>query len=140
MIYIHLRKLGLFFEIGILTHLKTLPKYWKRKKSKRIGFLGQKAHPVVAMANRFNRLGNRSTGFPCPVEVRSRETKNFLSLPVASSSRSSLTLCPVEVRSMSGRSPVEATVTCYALNAPTASDPVDPLLVRSRLLSVVFVS
>ncbi|RVW71171.1 Retrovirus-related Pol polyprotein from transposon RE1 [Vitis vinifera] len=62
--------------------------------------------------------------------------KNLLSLPVVSSSRSSLTPCPVEVRSKS----VEATVTCYALNAPTASDPVDPLLVRSRLLSVVFVS
>ncbi|RVW70631.1 hypothetical protein CK203_056516 [Vitis vinifera] len=83
------------------------------------------------------------TGQPVSL-VRSRSGrgrhKNLLSLPVASSSRSSLTPCPVEVRSRSGRSPVEATITCYALNAPTASDPVDPLLVRSRLLSAVFVS
>ena len=33
---------------------------------------------------------------------------------------------PVEVRSSTGRGPVEATVTCHALNAPTASEPVDP--------------
>ena len=49
-------------------------------------------------------------------------------------------LLPVEVRSMINRGPVEATVTCHALNAPTAGDPVDLLLVRSRLLSAVFVS
>ena len=35
-------------------------------------------------------------------------------------------LLPVEVRSMINRGPVEATVTCHALNAPTASEPVDP--------------
>ncbi|RVW28788.1 hypothetical protein CK203_108262 [Vitis vinifera] len=57
--------------------------------------------------------------------VRSRSGrgrhKNLLSLLVAFSSRSSLTL----VRSRSCRGPVEATITCHALNAPTASDPVD---------------
>ena len=31
----------------------------------------------------------------------------------------------VEVRSRTGRGPIEATVTCHALNAPTVSEPVD---------------
>ena len=35
-------------------------------------------------------------------------------------------LFPVEVQSRSSRGPVEATVTCHALNALTASEPVDP--------------
>ncbi|RVW93943.1 Retrovirus-related Pol polyprotein from transposon RE1 [Vitis vinifera] len=55
------------------------------------------------MANRLNRLGNRSTGCPCPVEV--------------------------EVRSMSGRGPVEATVTCQAFNA-------QQLVIRSSSSSI----
>ncbi|KAL6328444.1 hypothetical protein AAG906_038319 [Vitis piasezkii] len=46
--------------------------------------------------------------------VRLREVKIF-SLLVAFSSRS-----------RTGRGQVEATVTCHALNAPTASEPVDP--------------
>ena len=94
-----------------------------------IGFQGQNAHPIEAMANRLNRLGNRLSGFPCPVEVRSREAQK------PSLSPSSF-LFPIEPHPC----PVEATVTCHALNALTASDPVDPLLVRSRLLSAVFVS
>ncbi|RVW62830.1 putative mitochondrial protein [Vitis vinifera] len=52
------------------------------------------------MANRLNRLGNRSTGFPCPVEVRSREAQK------SSLSPSSL-LFPVEPHPLSGRGPVE---------------------------------
>ena len=35
-------------------------------------------------------------------------------------------LFPVDVRSRTSRGPVEATVTCHVLNAPTASEPVDP--------------
>ncbi|RVW42877.1 hypothetical protein CK203_083032 [Vitis vinifera] len=114
------------------------------------GFFIKQASYQVFRAKRLIRsrlwpTGSTGWGTGRPVSlVRSRSGrgrhKNLLSLPIASSSRSSLTLCPVEVRSRSGRSPVEATVTCYALNAPTASDPVDPLLVRSRLLSAVFVS
>ena len=38
-------------------------------------------------ANRLNRLGNRSIGCPCPVEVWSRSAKNTLFHPIASSSR-----------------------------------------------------
>ncbi|RVW84451.1 Retrovirus-related Pol polyprotein from transposon RE1 [Vitis vinifera] len=78
------------------------------------------------------RLGNRFDRFPCPVEVRSREAQKPSLSPVAFSSRSSLTLVR-RGRLRSGRGPiesVEATVTCHALNAPTASEPVDPLLVR----------
>ena len=38
--------------------------------------------------NRLNRLRNWSTGCARPIEDRSRNAKNFLSLPVAFSSRS----------------------------------------------------
>ena len=77
--FMHLRKLGLSFKtlislkpkflskvpyakrfkIGILFHLKTLPKCYKRKELKKIGFQGQNTKPVKALANRLNRLGNR---------------------------------------------------------------------------------
>nr|CAN82974.1 hypothetical protein VITISV_039523 [Vitis vinifera] len=50
------------------------------------------------MANRLNQLGNRSTGCPCPVEVRSRSVKNTFSHPIAFSSRLRFTPFPVEVR------------------------------------------
>ncbi|KAL6312279.1 hypothetical protein AAG906_016387 [Vitis piasezkii] len=84
--------------------------------NKRIGFQGQKAHPVEDGA-KLNRLRNRR---PVPL-VRSRSGRGGAKHTLS-------------------QYPVEATVTCYALNAPTASDPVDPLLVRSRLLSADFVS
>ena len=64
-----------------------------------------------AMANRLNQLRNRS-----------REAKKFLSLTVAFSSRARV----FSSRSRFGRGPVEATVTWHALNALTASEPVDP--------------
>ena len=48
-----------------------------------------------------------STGCPCPVEDQSRGAQNFLS-------PNSLLF------------PVEVTVTCQALNASTASEPVNP--------------
>ena len=61
------------------------------------------AQPVEAMANRLNRLRNRSTGCARPIEVWLRETQNFLSLPVAFFSWS--------------RSGQALTVTCQAFNA-----------------------
>ena len=42
----------------MLIHLKTLPKCYKRKELKKIGFRDQKAKPVEALANWLNRLGN----------------------------------------------------------------------------------
>ena len=49
-------------------------------------FLGPKGstgqgygQPVEAMANRLNRLRNRSTGCPRPIEDQSRDAKNSLS-------------------------------------------------------------
>ncbi|KAL6315969.1 hypothetical protein AAG906_014894 [Vitis piasezkii] len=65
---------------------------------------------------------NRSTGCARPIEDLSRKAKKFLSLLVAFSSWSR----GFSSRSSTGRGPVEATVTCHALNAPTASEPVDP--------------
>ena len=55
--------------------------------------------PIEALANRLNRLGNRSTGCPCPVEVWSRDAQNLIFLPIASSSRSRF----ISSRSRSGR-------------------------------------
>ena len=80
-----------------------------------IGFRDQKAQPVEAKANRSTSWG---TGRPADV-VRSRKVKNLLfSVEVIP--------LPVEVRSSTSQGPIEATVTCHALNAPTASEPVDP--------------
>ena len=70
------------------------------------------------MANRLNRLRNRSTGCPRPVKDRSRDAKKF--------SLSQWASLPGQGDSLPGRGLVEATVTCHALNAPTASEPVDP--------------
>ena len=89
---------------------------------KRIGFRGQKVELIEALANWLNRLGNRSTGCPCPIEVQSRSAKNTFSHPVASSSQLRLT----PSRSRFDRGPVEAMVTYQALNASTASEPVNP--------------
>nr|CAN77969.1 hypothetical protein VITISV_027333 [Vitis vinifera] len=55
------------------------------------------------MANQLNRLGNRSTGCPCSVEVWSRGAKNTLTHPIASSSRLRFT----PSRSTSGRGSIE---------------------------------
>ena len=138
--FMQLRKLGLFFKtsislklefltnvpqakcfiIGLIIHLKTLPKCQKRKELKNIGFRGQKVQPVEPMANRLNRLRNLSTSCPRPVEDRSRDAQKV------SLSPSSLFF------------PIEATVTCHALNTPTTSEPVDPQLDQSRLPFAVF--
>ena len=86
--FMQLRKLGLFFKtsislkpefltnvpqakcfiIGLIIHLKTLPKCQKRKELKKQVFGAKKAQPVEAKANRLNRLRNRSTDFPRLVE------------------------------------------------------------------------
>ena len=64
-----------------------------------MGFQGQKAEQVKAIANQLNRLGNRSTDCPCPIEIWSRGPKNTLSHPVASSSRLTSDRGSIEVRS-----------------------------------------
>ncbi|RVW96471.1 hypothetical protein CK203_029750 [Vitis vinifera] len=79
-------------------------------------FRGQKGSTGRGYGQPVNRLRN---GRPLWSSVEDRsEVKNLLSLPVAFSSRRG--------DSLTGRGPVEATVTCHALNAPTASEPVDP--------------
>ena len=121
--FMHLRKLGLFFKtsislkpkfltnvpqakcfiIGLIIHLKTLPKCQKRKELKKQVFRAKKAQPIEVMVNQLNRLRNRSISCARPVEDRSRDAKNFLSLPVVFSSRSRgfsyRPQGPVEVRS-----------------------------------------
>ena len=88
--FMHLRKLGLFFKtsislkpefltnvpqakcfiIGLIIYLKTLPKCQKIKELKKQVFGAKKAQLVEAMANRLNRLRNRSTGCARPIEDR----------------------------------------------------------------------
>ena len=80
---------------------------------KKKGFRGQKAQPVEAMANRLNWLGNRSTGCPCPVEVRSRDAQDLLS-PNSLLFTVEVILFLVEVRSRTDRG---LTVTRHAFNA-----------------------
>ena len=87
----------------------------EKKGIKKIGFSSQKGSTDRGYGQPVNRLRNQSTGCGRPVEDRSREIKNLISLPIASSSRS-----------RSGRGLVEATVTCHVLNALTASEPIDP--------------
>ena len=73
---------------------------------------GQSAQPVGELVNQLSLSGRG------PVE----------GCPKSSISPSSL-LFPIEVilfSVRSGRGPVEATVTCQALNVPTTSEPVDP--------------
>ena len=66
--------------------------------------------------------------------------KNRVSGPKGSTGRGYGQLAqPVAlVWSRTDRGPVEATVTCQVLNAPTASELVDPYLDRSRLPFAVF--
>ena len=137
--FMQLRKLSLFFKtlislkpefltnvpqakcfiIGLIIHLKTLPKCWKRKESKKIGFRGQKAQPIKEP---INQLPSSRQG-----PVKDAPKTFSLSLPVAFSSQS-----------RSDRGLVEATVTCHSLNVLTANEPVDPQLDRSRLPFAVF--
>ena len=140
-IFIHfmqLRKLGLFFKtlislkpefltnvpqakcfiISLIIHLKTLPKCQKRKELKKIGFQGQKGstgrgydqptQPVEVMVNRLNRLCSSGRG--------RQKSLSFSQQPSL----------PGRGDSLLGRGPVKVTVTYHALNAPTASEPVDP--------------
>ena len=135
----HLRKLGLLFKtsislkpefltnlpqakcfkIGLIIFLKTLPKCQKIKESKNRFFGAKKAQPV-------NRLWSSDRG---SVEggQKSSLSPSSLLFPIE------VFLLPVEVRLSTGRGPVEATVTCHALNAPMASEPIDPQLERTRL-------
>ena len=87
----------------------------KQKDQKKIGFWVKNDESVEALANRLNQLGYWLTDYSFPIEVRSRDTKNLLSLLVVFLSRS------------------RVTTTCQAFNAPTASEPVDPQLDWSRL-------
>ena len=89
------------------------------------------------MPNRLNQLRNRSTGCGRPVEDRSRDVKNLLS-PSSLLFPVEVFLLPVEVRSSTGRGPIKATVTCHALNSPTASEPIYPYLDRTRLPFAIF--
>ncbi|RVW28166.1 hypothetical protein CK203_108398 [Vitis vinifera] len=117
-----------------------LIRYWKRKEIKKDRFSGPKGSTGQDYGQPAQLVGEPVDRFPLSGrgQVKGGTKPSF--------SPSSFLFpvepypCPVEVRSMSGLCPVEATVTCHALNAPTASDSVDPLLVRSRLLSAVFVS
>ena len=97
----------------------------EKKRIKKLGFRGQKgltdwgygqlAQPVEEPVDRLTssyrglvegcqKLSLSPSGLLFPVEV---------------------ILFPIEVQSRTGWGPVEATVTCQALNAPTASEPVD---------------
>ena len=71
------------FIIGLIIHLKTLPKCQKRNELKKQVFRAKKTQPIEVMANRLNRLRNRLTGCARSVE----RCQNFLSLPVVFSSR-----------------------------------------------------
>ena len=99
-----------------------------------MGFQGQKAEQVKAIANQLSRLGNRSTDCPCPVEGCQKHTLSSSSLlfPVE------VHPFPVNLRLWFDRGPVEATTTYQSIKCPTASDPVDPQLDRSRVPFVVF--
>ena len=77
---------------------------------------------------RLNRLRLWPIGQPVeePVDqLRSSDRGSVEEGQKPSLSPSSL-LFPVEVPSRTSRGPVEATITCHALNAPTASEPVNP--------------
>ena len=98
----------------------------KNKGIKKIGFRGKKgstgrgygqsAQPVEEPVNRL-----RSSGRGLVDEGQKPFlSPNILLFPVE------VILLPVEVLSRTGRGLVEAMVTCNALNAPTASEPVDP--------------
>ena len=85
----------------------------EKKGIKKIGFRDQKGstgrgygQPAQPVEEPVDRLWSSSRG---PIKVRSMTGRGS-----------------VEVRSRTGRGPVEATVTCHALNAPTASEPVNP--------------
>ena len=93
---------------------------------------GQPAQPVGKPIDRLPLFGRGS------VEECQKHSLSSSSLLFPVEVHTLLGRCPVEVRSRSGQCSVEATVTCHALIAPTASDPVDPLLVRSRLLFCCF--
>ena len=96
----------------------------RSKKTRKGRFSGQKmVNRSRHWPNRVNWLGYRSTGYSFLVEVRSREAKNTISLPIAFLSQS---------KDLSSQSRV--TVTCQTLNAPMASEMVNPQLDRSRLL------
>ena len=88
----------------------------EKKGIKKIGFWGQK--------------GSTDRGYGQPVKEPVDQLWSSCRGPVEGDQKPSLSpsnlLFPVEVRSRTGRGPVEVTVTCHALNAPTASEPVDP--------------
>ena len=73
-----------------------------------MGFRGQKAQPVEAMANRLNWLGNRSSGCPCPVEDRSRDAQKISLSPSGLLFPVEVILFSVEDRSRFGGGPIEA--------------------------------
>ena len=98
----------------------------EKKGIKKIGFRGQKGsigrgygQPAQSVKEPVNRLCSSGQG---PVEGGQKVSlfPSSLLFPVEG------ILLPVDVRSRTGRGPVEATVTCHALNAPTASEPVNP--------------
>ena len=135
--FMHLRKLGLFFKtstslkpefltnlpqakcfkIGLIIYLKTLPKCQKRKESKNRFFGAKKAQPVEEPVD---RLWSSGRG---PIEGGQKSSLSPSSF-----------LFRVEVIPL----PVEAMVTRDALNAPTASEPVNPQLDRTRLPLAIF--
>ena len=68
-----------------------------------MGFRGQKAQLVETMANRLNRLRNRSTGCPCPVEDRLRDAQKLSLSPSGLLFSIEVILFLVEDRSRSDR-------------------------------------
>ena len=106
-----------YFIIDLIIHLKTLPKCQKRKKFKKQVFGAKKAQPIKEPVDRLCLFGRG----------RSKSLSLFQQ-----------PFLPDRWDSLPGRYPVEAMVTCKALNAPTASELVDPQLDRTRLPFVVF--
>ena len=138
--FMQLRKLGLFFKIsislkpefltnvpqakcfiiGLIIHLNTLPKCQKKKELKKIGFRGKKCS-----------TGRGHGQSAQPVEEPVDQLTSSGRGPVEDAQKVSLSPSSLIF-------PVEATVTYQALNAPTASEPVDPQLDRTRLHFSVF--
>ena len=77
----------------------------KEKIPKKIGFQAKNGESIEVLANRLNRSGYWLTGSLFPIEVF---------------------VFPVEVFAFSIDLQLRVTVTCQALNAPTANEPVDP--------------
>ena len=98
----------------------------EKKGINKIGFWGQKGSTDRGYAQPIEEpvdwLRNRSTGCGRPVEEGQKPSLSPSSLLFLNE----VFLLLVEVWSRTSRGPIEATVTYHALNAQTASEPVDP--------------